>query len=160
MKPLLFIMMLLTSSQMMAQNENFIRYNSPYPFEESIKKLKHQLKHHQITIFSEINHSNEAEKVGLTLAKTMVFIVGNPKVGTMLMQENQDIALHLPLKILVKENANKEVIITYKKLESLAEQYHLKKTLPIVQKIDNLMKGMIISVVEERVQYSQEQTKQ
>lgn len=144
MKYLLFIMMLLTSSQMMAQNENFIKKKSSHSFEESITKLKQGLNHHQITIFSEINHSNEAEKVGLTLPKTMVFIVGNPKVGTMLMQENQDIALHLPLKILVKENTDGQTEIIYQKLEPLAMQYGLEKTLPTAQKIDNLM-DMIIS---------------
>lgn len=150
MKYLLFIMMLLTSSQMMAQNENFIKKKSPYSFEESITKLKQGLHHHQITIFSEINHSNEAEKVGLTLPKTMVFIVGNPKVGTMLMQENQDIALHLPLKILVKENTDGQTEIIYQKLEPLAMQYGLEKTRPTAKKIDYLMDMIIIEAIAKR----------
>lgn len=150
MKYLLFIMMLLTSSQMMSQNENFIKKKSPYSFEKSITNLKQELDVHRITIFSEINHSNEAEKVGLTLPKTMVFIVGNPKVGTMLMQENQDIALHLPLKILVKENTDGQTEIIYQKLESLAVQYGLEKTLPTTQKIDSLMDMIIGEAIAKR----------
>lgn len=150
MKHILFIMMLLTSSQMIAQNENFIRYNSPYPFEKSVSNLKYWLKHHKITLFSEINHSSEAEKVGLTLPKTMVFIVGNPKVGTMLMQENQDIALHLPLKILVKENTDGQTEIIYQKLEPLAVQYGLEKTRPTAKKIDYLMDMIIIEAIAKR----------
>lgn len=149
MKHILFIMMILTSSQMMAQNENFIQKISSYSFENSVNNLKYWLKHHQITIFSEINHSKEAKKAKLKLPKTVVFIVGNPKVGTMLMQENQDIALHLPLKILVKENTDGQTEIIYQKLEPLAVQYGLEKTLPTAQKIDNLMKSIIKDATTE-----------
>lgn len=111
-------------------------------FEEKVSELKAKLTKKNIQIFAEINHSEEAKKVGLELPKTTLLIVGNPKVGTLLMQENQEFALHLPLKILITEKKGK-VVINYQEIMPLAKKYKLKKSLPIAKKIDEAMKQII-----------------
>lgn len=110
--------------------------------EETITLIKKDLEGKSIQVFTEIDHSTEAEKVGLSLPKTKVLVIGNPKVGTLLMQENQEFALHLPLKILITEK-NGKTIIKYEKITPLAKKYKLKKTLPIAQKIDETIGNIV-----------------
>lgn len=111
-------------------------------FEEKVSEIKEKLAEKNIQIFAEINHSEEAKKVGLELPKTIVLIVGNPKMGTLLMQENQDFALELPLKILITEN-NNTIKVNYQEITPLAKKYKLKKSLPIAKRIDEVMKQIL-----------------
>ena len=57
-----------------------------------------------VRLFATIDHSGEAERVGLVLRETKLLVFGNPQAGTPLMQANPLIALDLPLKILVWED--------------------------------------------------------
>lgn len=118
-------------------------------FEETISEIKEKLAEKNIQVFAEINHSEEAKKVGLELPKTIVLIVGNPKMGTLLMQENKEFALYLPLKILITEEKKDMIIVDYQEITPLAKQYGLTKTLPIAEKIDKLMNSIILGDLGE-----------
>ena len=78
-----------------------------------------------MNLFAMIDHSGEAEKVGLTMRPTKLLIFGNPKGGTPLMQAAPTIAIDLPLKILVWEDAAAKVWISYNTPEYFAERHHL-----------------------------------
>jgi periplasmic protein len=71
-----------------------------------------------------------------------VLIVGNPKIGTALMQENPRLAIELPLKILIYEDG-KKVNIRYEKIAAISEKYHLKQNFATAEKIDTAMQQLI-----------------
>lgn len=52
-------------------------------------------------VFDNIDQKAEADNVGLEIPETRLIIFGNPKVGTLLMQENDDITFELPIKVLL-----------------------------------------------------------
>ena len=52
-----------------------------------------------------VDHSGEAAKIGMTMPPTKLLIFGNPKAGTPLMLAAPSVAIDLPLKILVWEDA-------------------------------------------------------
>lgn len=133
---------LFLSITMKSQN---IIYQSQYSFEETLNKLKHGILAKNINIFAEIDHSKEAEQVGLPLNKTKVLILGNPQVGTAIMQDNLYTAIELPLKILILEKDNKTEVV-YKKLTSLSNQYHLMNT-KILDTIDENMTKLIGNIL-------------
>ena len=60
-----------------------------------------------------IDHSGEAEKVGLKMRPTKVLIFGSPVAGTPLMVAAPSLAIDLPLKALVAEDADRKVSVTY-----------------------------------------------
>ena len=64
-------------------------------------------------VFAMIDHSGEAEKVGLKMRPTKVIIFGSPKGGTPPMVAAPSLAIDLPLKALVAENAEGKVSVTY-----------------------------------------------
>ena len=64
-------------------------------------------------VFARIDHAAGAAQAGLALRPTEVFIFGNAKAGTPLMQSDQTIGIDLPLKALVWQDANGKVWLSY-----------------------------------------------
>ena len=121
-------------------------FQSPLTFEETVAALQKTLNSKGITIFATIEHHKAAEAVGETMQPATVLIVGNPKVGTALMQENPRFAIELPLKILIYEEG-KTVNIRYEKIAAIAEKYHIKQNFATAEKIDAVMLQLIKSSI-------------
>jgi len=86
---------------------------SKHSVDETVQRLKNILQAKGVALFALVDHSGEAQKVGMTMPATKLLIFGNPKAGTPLMQAAPSIAIDLPLKILVAENANGEVSVSW-----------------------------------------------
>jgi len=123
-------------------------FQSPLAFEETVAALQKTLNSKGITIFATIEHHKAAEAVGESIQPATVLIVGNPKVGTALMQENLSFAIELPLKILIYEEG-KMVNIRYEKISAIAEKYHIKQTFSTAEKIDAAMQQLIKLAIEK-----------
>ena len=123
-------------------------FESPFAFEETVVALQKELNSRGITIFATIDHKKAAEAVGESMPPATVLIVGNPKVGTALMQENPRFAIELPLKILIYEDG-KKVNIRYEKIAAMGEKYHIKQNFATAEKIDAAMLQLIKSSIGE-----------
>ena len=117
-------------------------FESPLAFEETVVALQKELNSRGITIFATIDHKKAAEAVGESMPPATVLIVGNPKVGTALMQENPRLAIELPLKILIYEE-DKTVKIRYEKIAAIAKKYDIKQNFATAEKIDSAMQQLI-----------------
>ena len=123
-------------------------FQSPLAFEETVAALQKTLNSKGITIFATIEHHKAAEAVGENMQPATVLIVGNPKVGTALMQENPRLAIELPLKILIYKE-EKIVRIRYEKIATIAEKYHIKQNFATAEKIDTAMQQLIKLAIEK-----------
>ena len=117
-------------------------FESPFSFQETVTALQKELNSKGITVFATIDHQAAAKAVGESMSPATVLIVGNPKVGTALMQENLLLAIELPLKILVYQEG-KTVNIRYEKIAAIAEKYHIKQNFGTAEKIDAAMLQLI-----------------
>ena len=81
--------------------------------DQTVQKLEAILQAKGVKLFALIDHSGEAEKVGMPMRPTKLLIFGNPKAGTPLMIAAPTIAIDLPLKVLVWENAEGKVQLSY-----------------------------------------------
>ncbi len=117
-------------------------FQSPLAFEETVVALQKTLNSKGITVFATIEHHKAAEAVGESMSPATVLIVGNPKVGTALMQENPLLAIELPLKILVYQEG-KTINIRYEKIAAIAEKYHIKQNFGTAERIDAAMQQLI-----------------
>ena len=142
---ILFFISLFISVSFSAQLEDYSSFTakSKYDFKQTISRLKKNFKANNIAIFAEIDHAKAAKKAKEDLLPATVLIVGNPKVGTSLMQENPKVAIELPLKVLVYEE-NGIVQVRYKFVSLLVSDYKLEKVEQVTQKIDIAM-GKIIA---------------
>jgi uncharacterized protein (DUF302 family) len=102
---------------------------SHHSLDETVAKLGAILKSKDVTLFALVDHSGEAEKVGLKMPPTKLLIFGNPKGGTPLMLAAPSAAIDLPLKILVAEDSQGKVWISYNSPEYLKERHGLPQDL-------------------------------
>jgi uncharacterized protein (DUF302 family) len=98
---------------------------SRYSVEDTVERLQAVFREKGVQIFALIDHSGEAEKVGLRMPSTKVVIFGSPKGGTPLMLAAPSVAIDLPLKALVAEDANGTVTVTYNDPEYLRERHEV-----------------------------------
>ena len=70
-------------------------------FDEVYAGVLAKIKEHGFKVFDDIDQQAEATAVDLQINPTRLIIFGNPKVGTLLMQEDDEITFELPIKILL-----------------------------------------------------------
>ena len=97
--------------------------------DETVENLRRILQSKNIELFAFIDHSGEAEKVGLTMRPTKLLIFGNPAAGTPLMLAAPRAAIDLPLKILIWEDEKGDVWLTYNSPIYLQERHALPPAL-------------------------------
>ena len=81
--------------------------------DHTVQKLEGILQAKGVKLFALVDHSGEAEKAGMQMRPTKLLIFGNPKAGTPLMIASPSIAIDLPLKILVWEDGEGKVWISF-----------------------------------------------
>jgi uncharacterized protein (DUF302 family) len=96
---------------------------SPYSVPETLARLESILKEKGLTVFARIDHSGEAEKVGLQMRPAQLLIFGSPKGGTPLMVAAPRLAIDLPLKALVWQDAQDKVWLSYNTPEYLQQRH-------------------------------------
>src|SRR5215510_4189566 len=110
-------------------NTGIIDISSGHSVNETGEKLKGILQAKGITLFAVIDHSGEAEKVGMKMRPTRLLIFGSPKAGTPLMLAAPSIAIDLPLKILVWEDEQGKVWASYNSPDYLKQRHGLPEEL-------------------------------
>lgn len=137
----LFIIMSLTA------NAQLMVKQSPHSPEETMAMLKETVTQKGLTIFSEVNHTEQAQQVGMELHSVRVLSFGDPKVGTVLMQADPHVGIELPLKILVAEK-NGRTIVGYTDPETYSEKYDLEGKEEILKKMHNLLEEIVGMVTQ------------
>jgi uncharacterized protein (DUF302 family) len=99
------------------------------PVDNTVEKLKAILKARGVTLFALIDHSGEAEKVGIAMRPTKLLIFGSPKAGTPLMLASPSIAIDLPLKILIREDNQGKTWISYNSPDYLRDRHNVPSEL-------------------------------
>jgi uncharacterized protein (DUF302 family) len=87
--------------------------HSEASFEQVVDCLHELIRERGLTLFAEVDHGRNAHDAGLEMPATTVLIFGNAKAGTALMLASPDIALELPLRILVREEVDGRTGIVY-----------------------------------------------
>lgn len=90
-----------------------------------MEKLRRILEAKGVTLFAIVDHSGEAAKAGMTMRPTKLLIFGNPKAGTPVMQAEPSSAIDLPLKILVWEDVDSRVWVSYNAPDYLRERHQI-----------------------------------
>src|SRR4051812_31228747 len=102
---------------------------SAHPAPETVSRIQSTLKEKGLTLFALIDHSGVAAKAGLQMHFAQVIIFGSPKSGTPLMVAAPTVALDLPLKALVWEDADGKVWVSYNDPEYLRERHGVPQDL-------------------------------
>ena len=102
---------------------------SNHSVDETVEKFKAILQAKGVTLFALVDHSGEAEKVGMKMRPTKLLIFGNPKGGTPVMQAAPSVAIDLPLKVLISEDAQGKVWLSYNSPAFLQQRHGIAQEL-------------------------------
>jgi uncharacterized protein (DUF302 family) len=91
----------------------------------TVERVRDILDARGVRLFALVDHSGEAEKAGMTMRPTKLLIFGSPKAGTPVMVAAPSIAIDLPLKILVWEDADGKVWISYNSADYLRGRHNV-----------------------------------
>ena len=106
-----------------ATNKGIIDRPSNHSVDQTVDRLKNILQSKGITLFAVVDHSGEADKVGMKMRPTKLLIFGSPKAGTPVMLAAPSIALDLPLKILIREDDQGKVWVSFNDPAYLQERH-------------------------------------
>jgi len=99
---------------------------SAFNVTDTIENIKKIVEAKGFSVFAVINHQQNASNVGMHLNESKVIIFGNPKIGTLLMQEDMQIALDLPLRILVYLDGDQKVKVAYRDGKWIKDHHFLQ----------------------------------
>ena len=112
-----------------SSGNGIVEVPSNHSVDQTVARLKGILEAKGVAIFALIDHSGEAEKVGLKMPPTKLLIFGSPKAGTPVMLAAPSIAIDLPLKILIREDPAGKVWVSYNGPEYLQERHGVPQEL-------------------------------
>ena len=117
------------SQRMPAEAVGVVSVPSPYSVDDTVAKMKDVIAAKGLALFAHIDHGAGARQVKLEMQEAHVLIFGAAKAGTPLMVYTPLLALDLPLRVLVWEDTEKKVWVSYNKPEFLAQRYEIPSSL-------------------------------
>ena len=108
---------------------DLVTKRSARPFDETLQRLEAAAKESGMVVFARLDHAAAAKAAGLQMPPETVMVIGNPKAGTPLMLAAPSVAIDLPLKILVWQDAQGKVWVSYNSPAYLEERHGLPKAL-------------------------------
>ena len=106
-------------------DDGLVSVVSRFSARETMGRLLAALPARNMTVFARVDHAANATAAGMSLRPTELVIFGNPKGGTVLMQDQQRAGIDLPLKALVWEDADGKAWITYNDPAWIARRHGL-----------------------------------
>lgn len=111
-------------------------------------RLEGILKEKGMNVFARVNHAAGAEKIGESLRPTELIIFGNPQTGTPLMQSQQTVAIDLPQKMLVWEDVQKNVWLSYNAPDYLVNRHGINGCDELINKISTALDNIARQATE------------
>ncbi len=119
--------------------EGLVATPSPHDVSTTLDKLESVLTSKGMNVFARIDHAQGAASVDLELRPTVVMIFGNPMVGTPLMNCAQSVAIDLPQKMLVWEDADGQVFLAYNDPAHLKARHGIEGCDPVLEKVSGAL---------------------
>lgn len=124
--------------------DGIITLASPHSVPDTLDRLELILRSKGINIFARVDHSGEAERVGLHMPPTQLLIFGNPKGGTPIMLAEPLSAIDLPLKALAWQDASGKVFLSYNDPHYLQQRFSLPdQVIPPIAGIATLLQQAV-----------------
>ena len=133
------ILTVLISATLCYADSGIVSIKSSHDVKTTADRLENALKQKGMTVFIRIDHAQGAQAAGKELRPTELIIFGNPKVGTPLMECRQTVAIDLPQKALIWEDAQGQVWLSYNDPNYLVERHAIAGCAEVVKKIEGAL---------------------
>ena len=96
--------------------------SSSHDFDTTLSRLTEALDARGLAVFARIDHAAGAREAAMELRDEVVVVFGNPRAGTPLMQDDPQVGIELPLRMLVWDSGE-ETRLGYNDPRALADTY-------------------------------------
>lgn len=120
-------------------SDGLMTLESHYSVKETADRFENIVKSKGLTVFLRVDHQKNASGVSLDLRPTEIIVFGNPKVGTPLMQCAQNVAIDLPQKVLVSEDADNKVWLSYNDPVYLKNRHDIEGCDEVIKKVSGVL---------------------
>jgi uncharacterized protein (DUF302 family) len=111
------------------EGNGVVSVRSQHSFADTMLRLERMIATKELKIFAVIDHSGEADAVGLRMPSTKLVIFGSPTLGTPIMLAAPSAALDLPLRVLVAEDPGAQTWISYNSPAYVAKRHSISDEL-------------------------------
>lgn len=122
--------------------KGLVTLQSNHSVKDTANKLASIIESKGMTVFARVDHQKNAAGVNLELRPTQVIMFGNPKAGTPLMQCEQSVAIDLPQKILISEDADNKVWLSYNNPDYLKTRHDIQGCDTAIDNISKALNGI------------------
>ena len=119
--------------------------DSTHDFATTVQRAESAITERGLKIMATVDHASNARGVGIDLRPTTLFIFGNPKAGTQLMQAQQSVGIDLPMKLLVWQDPDGAVHVGYNDPSWIARRHDASGAEPVVEKMTQALGGIAAS---------------
>ena len=97
----------------LAADNGIVTVSTQRTVEQAADALASLIQAKNIILFARIDFAADAQRAGLAMPPAQLFVFGNPRAGTPLIQAVPSVALDLPLKVLVWQDSDGRVWLSY-----------------------------------------------
>lgn len=137
---------------MASASDGLITKPSSYTAAVTLDRLEAAAKERGFVVFGRLDHAAAAQSVGLKMPSSTVLVFGNPRNGTPAMLKKPSLAIDLPLKALVWEDAKGKVSVTYNSAEYVQGTIFPRHGLPTnpqrQQEVENALNAVTDAAVK------------
>lgn len=138
-----------TALPLAAMAGELVTKSSPHDVTTTVDRLAAAVEGAGATVFARVDHAAGAAKVGAELRPTQMLMFGNPKLGTPAMQASQSAGLDLPLRVVVYEAENGDVILAYHPPSSLSATHGVPADAEVLKKMTGALDKLTGKAVAE-----------
>lgn len=123
--------------------EGMIVLQSPHTFYQTFERLRGAITTADaLKLVTVVDHAANANAAGMRLPPTRLLIFGNPRLGTPLMQAERSVAIDLPQKMLVWEDAQGRVFVGYNDPVFLARRHNVAGEEAVLRQMSSALRGL------------------
>jgi uncharacterized protein (DUF302 family) len=124
---------------------------SAHSVNATIERFEAAVKKRGFMVFARLDHAAAAESVGLKMPRATVIVFGNPRLGTPVFIKTPTVAIDLPLKAMVWEDANGTVFLSYNSAEYLSSTIYARHGAPSDKAVTAKVESTLAAIADEAV---------
>ncbi|MCG6877418.1 MAG: DUF302 domain-containing protein [Betaproteobacteria bacterium] len=117
----------------------------------TMDKFEAAVKKRGFMVFTRLDHAAAAESAGLRMPRATVIVFGNPRLGTPVFLKTPTVAIDLPLKAMVWEDANGKVFLSYNSAEYLYGTIYVRHGAPYDKAVVKKVEGVLKAIADEAI---------
>lgn len=140
--------MALISHTTSAADSGLLTQKSQFNFKETQARLEVAIKAKGLILFAKVDHGDNAAKADLKMLPSIVSIFGAAKGGTPFMLASPTAGIDFPMKVLVWEDAAKQVFVSYNNIDYVKARHNISGLDDLSGKLNGLLAGLVKAATE------------